>query len=102
VEGAVAAIVGGALAAVAGAAWFVPEFSFGEAAILGTVMAAAGMAGDLVESLVKRGAGVKDSGVLIPSHGGVLDKIDGLLFTAPLIYYYVVWAKGYGGAGTSP
>jgi phosphatidate cytidylyltransferase len=102
VEGAVAALVGGVLAAVVGAAWFAREFSWGEAAIVGTAVAAAGMAGDLVESLIKRGAGVKDSGVLIPSHGGVLDKIDGLLFTAPLIYYYVVWAKGYGGAGASP
>lgn len=102
VEGAVAALAGGVLAAVLGAAWFVPDFSRGEAAVLGALMAAAGMAGDLVESLIKRGAGVKDSGGLIPSHGGLLDKIDGLLFTAPLIYHYVVWAKGYGGAGASP
>lgn len=94
VEGAVAALAGGAVAAVVGAAWFAPEFSWGEAAVLGAVMATAGMAGDLVESVIKRGAGVKDSGVLIPSHGGLLDKIDGLLFTAPVIYYYLVWAKG--------
>jgi phosphatidate cytidylyltransferase len=102
VEGAAAALVGGVSAAVVGAAWFVPAFSWSEAAILGAVVAAAGMAGDLVESLIKRGAGVKDSGGLIPSHGGLLDKIDGLLFTAPVIYYYAVWAKGYGAAGASP
>lgn len=97
VEGAAAALAGGVAAAVVAAFWFVPEFSWREAAVLGAVVAAAGMAGDLVESLIKRGAGVKDSGGLIPSHGGLLDKIDGLLFTAPVIYHYVVWAKGYGG-----
>jgi phosphatidate cytidylyltransferase len=102
VEGAIAALVGGVAAAVVGAVWFAPEFSWREAAILGAVMAVAGMAGDLVESVIKRGAGVKDSGGLIPSHGGVLDKIDGLLFTAPVIYHYMVWAKGYGGGGASP
>lgn len=102
VEGAIAAVVGGVAAAVAGAVWFAPEFSWREASILGAVVAVAGMAGDLVESVIKRGAGVKDSGGLIPSHGGVLDKIDGLLFTAPVIYHYVVWAKGYGGGGASP
>ncbi len=102
VEGAIAAIVGGVAAAVVGAVWFVPNFSWGEAGVVGAVVAAAGMAGDLVESVIKRGAGVKDSGVLIPSHGGLLDKIDGLLFTAPVIYHYVVWAKGYGGGGASP
>lgn len=97
VEGAVAALVGGGVAAVAAAVWFVPEFSWREAAVLGAAIAAAGMTGDLVESLIKRGAGVKDSGGWIPSHGGLLDKIDGLLFTAPVIYYYAVWVKGYGG-----
>jgi phosphatidate cytidylyltransferase len=102
VEGAIAALVVGVAAAVVGSVWFVPEFSWSEAAVLGAVVAAAGMVGDLVESVIKRGAGVKDSGGLIPSHGGVLDKIDGLLFTAPVIYHYVVWAKGYGGGGASP
>lgn len=102
VEGAIAALIGGVAAAVVGAVWFVPEFPRGEAAVLGAVVAAAGMAGDLVESVIKRGAGVKDSGVLIPSHGGLLDKIDGLLFTAPVIYHYMVWAKGYTGGAASP
>jgi phosphatidate cytidylyltransferase len=58
---------------------------------LSVVVNIAAQLGDLVESLIKRGAGVKDSGTLLPGHGGMLDRIDALLFAAPVLWYYAAW-----------
>jgi phosphatidate cytidylyltransferase len=55
------------------------------------VLNIAAQLGDLVESLIKRGAGVKDSGGILPGHGGMLDRIDALLFAAPVLWVWAAW-----------
>ena len=65
---------------------------YGQAIFLGLLVSIFGQLGDLVESLLKRNMGVKDSGKLIPGHGGVLDRIDSIVFAGVVVYYYVIWA----------
>jgi len=65
--------------------------AMGPVIVLTVILNLAAQLGDLVESLIKRGAGVKDSGAILPGHGGMLDRIDALLFAAPVLWYYAAW-----------
>jgi len=89
VEGAIGGLVAAAVAGALVGPRVMPEMSWMTAAGVGLSLAIAGIAGDLFESLLKRGAGVKDSSSLIPGHGGVLDRIDAQLFAAPVFYLFL-------------
>jgi phosphatidate cytidylyltransferase len=65
--------------------------AMGSVIVLTILLNVAAQLGDLVESLIKRGAGVKDSGAILPGHGGMLDRIDALLFASPVLWYYAAW-----------
>jgi len=69
--------------------WFLPELPLLDAILLSLIAAAAGQAGDLCESLLKRSVGVKDSGKMLPGHGGILDRVDAMVFTSAVVYLYV-------------
>ncbi len=87
-EGAAANVLGSILG-VAAARWtFLPSLSVGDVVALGVLLAVVGIMGDLFESMLKRGAGVKDSSSLLPGHGGLLDRLDSVLFNGPLLFYY--------------
>jgi phosphatidate cytidylyltransferase len=91
-------LFGGMALAVASAflahAWFLPQLSKLDMLILGILLTGSGLLGDLCESAIKRSVGVKDSGGILPGHGGMLDRLDSLLFTAPTFYYYVTCVRG--------
>jgi phosphatidate cytidylyltransferase len=89
IEGLIGALAASAGVALVCRAWFMPFIGTGEAVVLALVLAGAGTAGDLAESLFKRAAGVKDAGEIIPGHGGILDRMDSMLFAAPVLFYYL-------------
>jgi phosphatidate cytidylyltransferase len=91
IEGAVGGILGGVAGALAVRALGLPQVPPVHAVVLGALVAGLGILGDLDESLLKRWAGVKDSGTLFPGHGGMLDRLDSLLFGAPVLYYYFLY-----------
>ena len=93
VEGALGGLVGGVAGAFAVRQLGLPDLPVLHAAGLGVAVAAMGIVGDLDESLLKRWAGVKDSGTLFPGHGGMLDRLDSLLFGAPVLYYYFEYVR---------
>ena len=93
-EGAIAGILG---AIIVSLLFTLPTplslpLGYGQAILLGLLISIFGQLGDLVESLLKRNMGVKDSGRLLPGHGGFLDRIDSVVFTGAVVYYYVIWA----------
>jgi phosphatidate cytidylyltransferase len=92
-------VAGGIALSIAFAAlasfWFFPELPYKFSLPLAAVMSVVGLFGDLAESAMKRGAGTKDTATILPGHGGLLDRLDSLLFNAPVIYYF---ARFYFGA----
>ena len=90
-EGAIGGVVGSIAAAMTCAVWFLDELpvlsvSLGQAALIGAVIGVVAQVGDLVESALKREAGVKDSGRVFPGHGGMLDRVDSLIWTFPFTW----------------
>lgn len=87
--------IGGVIGAVGGALWghfhYLKALPLGPGIVLAVIAAVFGQAGDLVESLVKRSAGFKDSGDVFPGHGGMLDRVDALMFTSTVTWLYCEW-----------
>jgi phosphatidate cytidylyltransferase len=88
IEGAIGGFVTAMVTGVLCKLTFFSEIPITHAIALGAAIGSVGQVGDLAESMLKRGAGVKDSGNLLPGHGGMLDRIDSILFCAPLLFYY--------------
>jgi phosphatidate cytidylyltransferase len=88
VEGAVGGLAGSVAGALVARGVFYPELAIVHAVAIALLLGLLGQAGDLFESMIKRSCGVKDSGTIIPGHGGMLDRLDSILFAAPALYYY--------------
>ena len=88
-EGAIAGFVFAIIAMIVAKFYFIDFLTLLDAITIGIIVGTIGQMGDLVESLIKRDAGVKDSSALIPGHGGIFDRFDSLLLTAPAVYLYL-------------
>lgn len=95
IEGALGGLAGSVLAVYIVKISFLPIIGYLDGLLIGLLLGVAGQVGDLFESLLKRACKVKDSGSLIPGHGGLLDRLDSLLFAFPLVFYIAKY--GYGG-----
>jgi phosphatidate cytidylyltransferase len=94
VEGTISGLVGSCLGGILFASFFFPHLSKIVLMPLSIILGIFGQIGDLWESVLKRKAMVKDSGWLLPGHGGFLDRMDSILFTAPFLYYFILLKEG--------
>ena len=93
VEGALGGILGGIGGALLGCFFYLRSLPLIDGIVLAVVGGGLGQVGDLGESLIKRSVGVKDSGGIVPGHGGILYRVDALLVTATITYLYLLWAR---------
>jgi phosphatidate cytidylyltransferase len=96
VEGALAQLVASVLGALGARAWFFSGLSVESALAVGLLLGVMGQIGDLIESAIKRSLNTKDTGGLIPGHGGMLDRVDSLLVNTPVLFYYATYARTLG------
>ncbi|MGH7298808.1 MAG: phosphatidate cytidylyltransferase [Candidatus Rokuibacteriota bacterium] len=96
VEGALAQLAMSVLAALGARAVFFPALSLESAIVVGLLLGVVGQFGDLIESAIKRSVGTKDTGRLIPGHGGMLDRLDSLLVNTPVLFYYATYGRSLG------
>jgi phosphatidate cytidylyltransferase len=94
IEGSIGGLAAGLASGLFAHLWLLPELSLGSALGLALAATAVGQAGDLCESLIKRSVSVKDSGTLLPGHGGILDRSDAMLFSAATIFAYLSLTHG--------
>lgn len=94
VEGAIGGIGGSIVGVLIAKFLFFAELGLVDALLAATLVGTISQLGDLFESLLKRSCGVKDSGVIFPGHGGILDRLDSILFAAPVAYYYAIFVAG--------
>ena len=91
VEGSIGGLAGSALGAVMAHFWYLPSLPLATGIGLALLAGALGQLGDLGESLLKRSTGVKDSGAIVPGHGGILDRVDALIMTGTVVYLYTLF-----------
>ncbi len=91
IEGALGGLLGSIAGTLLAKFTFFPQLTLADALLTAVLVGILGQTGDLFESLLKRSFGVKDSGNCIPGHGGVLDRLDSIIFAAPALYYYVIY-----------